>query len=349
MILSKSQIALLIILSSVNFITGQNYSFHDTVENEITWKPLIGKFRKLKVETKKYDVFEKELVTNNRINYRHQKLNITSDTTYIKDYNSLKHGQYKVVKKTFKPSDTLTALPFIFKDNVTENITYQDVAHGFFTNSTRSIAQDKDGYIWIGSTDNGLCKYDGFHYEIYSTSSNLPSNHIRDIAFDSNGILWVATDLGISYVKNDEVFVIDIPGIEVPKITELYIDKDDTVWFGAENQGLVKIDKTEFTIYDTTNILPTNTTYGMFHDEHNNHWVGLSDQYGFLKFDNERIIRYQIHNGVAQVIASHFFEDENGIWIGMFEGGLIQYKDNSFWRHDFLKSGYDNIYSIKKK
>ena len=67
MILSKSQIALLIFLSSVNFITGQNYSFHDTVENEITWKPLIGKFRKLKVETKKYDVFKKEMFSERPI------------------------------------------------------------------------------------------------------------------------------------------------------------------------------------------------------------------------------------------------------------------------------------------
>lgn len=342
-------IILLITLVYTSTLIGQEeYRLENPMKVRIQWKPLVGDFKKLQVEIKKYKAAKKELVTNNRINYKHQKLNITSDTTYFKDYNSLKHGQYNVVKKTFIPSDTLIASPFIFKDNATKNITYQDVAHGFFTNSTRSIAQDKDGYIWIGSTDNGLCKYDGFHYEIFSISSNLQSNHIRDIAFDSKGILWIATDLGISYVLNDEVFVIDIPGIEVPKITELYIDKDDNVWFGAENQGLVKIDKTEFTIYDTTNILPTNTTYGMFHDEHDNHWVGLSDQYGFLKFDNERIIRYQIQNGVAQVIASHFFEDENGIWIGMFEGGLIQYKNNSFWRHDFLKSGYDNIYSIKK-
>lgn len=31
---------------------------------------------------------------------------------------------------------------------------------GLPTNTVRSITQDKDGFIWMG-TDNGLCRYDG--------------------------------------------------------------------------------------------------------------------------------------------------------------------------------------------
>ena len=33
---------------------------------------------------------------------------------------------------------------------------------GLPTNTVRSITQDKDGFIWMG-TDNGLCRYDGYN------------------------------------------------------------------------------------------------------------------------------------------------------------------------------------------
>lgn len=37
---------------------------------------------------------------------------------------------------------------------------------GLPTNTVRSITQDKDGFIWMG-TDNGLCRYDGYNVLTY--------------------------------------------------------------------------------------------------------------------------------------------------------------------------------------
>ena len=59
-----------------------------------------------------------------------------------------------------------------------------------------ALLEDSLGYIWIG-TENGLVRYDGYHYKVYNLGSEstnlLPSTYITGIAPDANGSLWVST------------------------------------------------------------------------------------------------------------------------------------------------------------
>jgi len=340
---------LFLILFFTTTVFGQEkHKLKEPVSVELVWKPIIGIPKKLQVEINKSDIIKKIVPNDFQPNFEKKLLKLTPDTLYFKDLKKVKKGKYNTIRKPFLPSRLLKASPLIFKDNAKKNIVYQDLSHGFFTNSTRSLEQDKEGYIWIGSSKDGLCKYDGFKYEIFTKKSNLPSNSIKDLQYDLKEILWVATDVGLSYIKDNELFLINIPGIDSPNITELTIDRNNAIWFGTENQGLIKIENGNFTIYDKSNVLPTNTTYGMFHDKKGNYWVGLSDQHGFVRFDDEKIVHYNIKNGHALAILSDFYEDDQGIWIGLFQGGLVQFKNDSFWRYDFFNPGYDNIYSINK-
>lgn len=66
---------------------------------------------------------------------------------------------------------------------------------GLSSGMIKSICQDKNGFIWVG-TLNGLNKYDGyafkkFHYEIDDTTS-LANSYIKDLLPDGSN-LWVAT------------------------------------------------------------------------------------------------------------------------------------------------------------
>ena len=73
----------------------------------------------------------------------------------------------------------------------------------------RSIYQDKEGFLWVG-TMNGLCKYDGYSfYKYYKTGSNnsISGNWIFAICEDSLQNIWIGTLEGLScFDKKREVF-----------------------------------------------------------------------------------------------------------------------------------------------
>jgi diguanylate cyclase (GGDEF)-like protein len=59
------------------------------------------------------------------------------------------------------------------------------------------LLQDKAGYIWAG-TDNGLFRYDGGNFQVFSHAQGLPNTEIRAIAESPSGVMWVVTQGGLA-------------------------------------------------------------------------------------------------------------------------------------------------------
>lgn len=51
------------------------------------------------------------------------------------------------------------------------------------------ITEDKSGFLWITS-DNGIARFDGKNFYLYTVKNGLPSNDVLQIIKDSNGTLW---------------------------------------------------------------------------------------------------------------------------------------------------------------
>ena len=70
---------------------------------------------------------------------------------------------------------------------------------GLSSSNQRCIAQDKEGFIWIG-TEDGLNRFDGHTFKVYrknpGDSTSLQSNIINCLYVDSKGVLWVGTYAG---------------------------------------------------------------------------------------------------------------------------------------------------------
>ncbi len=125
------------------------------------------------------------------------------------------------------------------------------VADGLSDNNVTSFAQDKYGFIWIGTLD-GLNRYDGYRVEIFTheskNSSSLSSDNINCLYTDSKDNLWIGTDNGLSKFnfnnhsfynfKHDPANLNSLPSNLIRKITE---DKNGLLWI-ATNQGLCCFD-----------------------------------------------------------------------------------------------------------
>ena len=70
---------------------------------------------------------------------------------------------------------------------------------GLAQNSVETILQDKQGFIWIG-TSSGLSRYDGYHFKTYQhdpdNANSLSANWVRDLIEGQDGMIWIATEGG---------------------------------------------------------------------------------------------------------------------------------------------------------
>jgi len=78
---------------------------------------------------------------------------------------------------------------------------------GLRQNSVTAVAEDRHGFIWIGTQD-GLHRFDGSRFEVFSTeNSSLPGSFISALCLDGNGRLWVGTlHGGLALYQGGETF-----------------------------------------------------------------------------------------------------------------------------------------------
>ena len=116
-------------------------------------------------------------------------------------YNMLKSGGVIfLLVLLISSSATLRASPqsdsIVLTDIIKLNARHYTMADGLPSNTIRCIHQDKQGFIWIG-TSNGLCRYDGYNFNIFlplppdSDEPGLASNSVIAISEDSNEHLWI--------------------------------------------------------------------------------------------------------------------------------------------------------------
>lgn len=109
---------------------------------------------------------------------------------------------------------------------------------GFAATTAYSIYQDSKGYLWIG-TENGLMRFNGHDFKIYTTRDGLPDNEILHITEDKQGRLWLLPftnavcymQHGIIYHAGNNALLKSLHFKERPEI--IHIDRAQNVWISS--------------------------------------------------------------------------------------------------------------------
>src|SRR5580658_3107558 len=84
--------------------------------------------------------------------------------------------------------------------------THYDVAEGLASSTVYCITQDKEGFIWVG-TEAGLCRFDGMHFNTFTSADGLPDAEILQLFCDSKGRVWMAPFRGsVCYYYNGRIY-----------------------------------------------------------------------------------------------------------------------------------------------
>jgi ligand-binding sensor domain-containing protein/signal transduction histidine kinase len=123
-----------------------------------------------------------------------------------------------------------------------------NTAKGLSQNFVYAIAQDKNGYIWIG-TDDGLNRFDGYEFKVFKNiagdSTTIPANSVRALALAPDSSLWIGTNDGLCrYIPSQETFkqypidYTDPTKLSGSSVSDIKIHPDGSVWISYIGDGI---------------------------------------------------------------------------------------------------------------
>ncbi len=213
-------------------------------------------------------------------------------------------------------------------------------------NMIRSIAQDVNGYIWIGTDHGGINVIDKYRGKIdylmndATDERSLSHNSVYCIYRDNNNIMWVGGyKKGISYYC-ESIFKFEVDHMSYLNnfkdqnndATILSEDAKGNLWIGTNGAGLVCYNRQsgQSKIYKhipgREETLTNNVIVSLCTSRDGRIWIGTFGG-GMDCFDGNRFIHYKYDPNNANALASNsiwsIIEDRQGyIWIGTLDNGL---------------------------
>ena len=129
---------------------------------------------------------------------------------------------------------------------------------GLPDNNVTGVAQTGDGHLWV-ATLGGLMRFDGEHFEVFSTTHlpKVPNRVVLAMYLDGRGQLWLVMERGVVIrVGETGARVFDATdGLAYLRGSAVAEDNDDGVWFVCGNE-VCRIRKDKVTRFGANEGLP---------------------------------------------------------------------------------------------
>jgi signal transduction histidine kinase/ligand-binding sensor domain-containing protein len=265
---------------------------------------------------------------------------------------------------------------------------FQTIAHvEDIPGTVISIAETRDGRVWMGTRDDGLFRIEQTH--ITNVSKELANSKVNSLLPANNGGLWIGTDAGVKFWdgnrlgktsaqssvnelqiltmtkdgqgnvwvgSNHGLFRITPDGTISPdpdsdgEVRAIYEDRDGDIWFGGL-QGIERLRDGMFTTYSTGQGLPSESNGPVYVDSEGRTWFApLSGGLYWLK--DGRVGRITI-SGLDSDIVYSISGGDGEVWIGRQRGGLTMLTQNggSFVARTYTQSdglAQNTVYSVHR-
>ena len=148
----------------------------------------------------------------------------------------------------------------------------------------RTITQDENGNVWLGTEDDGLCRFAENRVVCYTTADGLSSDHIGEVFIDREKTLWAATTgRGINRISRQAITPLSKKdGLIDSNIYPLLEDRKGEFWIGAFSAFALYKDG-KITNFTRENGLLYEIVQSLFEDKNGRLWIGSVGGVEFLE------------------------------------------------------------------
>lgn len=155
----------------------------------------------------------------------------------------------------------------------------------------RCIRQDKGGHIWFAAID-GVYRFDGHHFKLYSQKDGLPENSTNCVEIDDQNRIWVGTQNGLAVLEGENFVHRQVDVGSGSNVINFLRAAAGRMWIGTNNglysagaESSLRQEDLAFLsygLYDGLRSLETNLNAAYF-DNAGYLWFGCTD--GVTKMD----------------------------------------------------------------
>jgi ligand-binding sensor domain-containing protein len=176
-----------------------------------------------------------------------------------------------------------------------------------------SLFEDEEGYIWIGTFDNGLYRLEPVSGNVKSFSEKDGLKNANVIAINGRGKnIWLATLGGVTLCERPDDTLSEAKGKynfnNFPDkngpgnvfVYCVYIDSKNRVWFGTDGRGIILFENGRFSKYDNFDKGKGKVVYSITEDPSGKIWFSTLN-HGLYRFDGKVFRNFGINNGLRDL------------------------------------------------
>lgn len=245
----------------------------------------------------------------------------------------------------------------LFSQDKFDNYQFRSIQETTSKRAISSIIQDKNDFIWVGTSGAGLYRYDGVNYFGYRYDQKKPgslnSNFIYTTFIDSSNNLWIGTDEGLCLYNRDldnftKINIQDVitKGYNQPITVKTIIqDNNGNLILGSYGFGLFKLNiKTLKASLVQSKLLKRPNLLVKCSVKNKQGIIYLGTSYGLLEIDlngkvkqvyKDKFKREPLLDDIESLVIDKF----GYVWLGTTSNGLIKIKpetDNYQFENYFI-------------
>jgi ligand-binding sensor domain-containing protein/serine phosphatase RsbU (regulator of sigma subunit) len=214
-----------------------------------------------------------------------------------------------------------------------------NTSNGLAVNKIKSIGEDNEGNILIGTLGEGLQIFKGEKFISFSKANGLVNSQVWAICMDANSNYWFGTNEGLTIYDPNEsaekrfknIPVID--GSPVSNVRSIVKDKNGNMYIGIWGGRVVKYTAAANKFSAMPQLFEFVYPYVscLMIDSKNKLWIGSAD--GITVFDLNTESARSIRNidGLSDNDVTCIFEDSKGkVWVGTKQKGITTIEGTKF-------------------
>jgi ligand-binding sensor domain-containing protein/signal transduction histidine kinase/DNA-binding response OmpR family regulator len=167
--------------------------------------------------------------------------------------------------------------------------------------------------------------------DVWGVDMGLPQSTVNAIVQTGEGYLWLGTQEGL--VRFDGVNLDSYDKSKVKQMSNNWIgvlqeDRQNNLWIGSTNGGLIRLKDGEFTAYTEKQGLADDSVLSIYEDSRGNLWIGTLMGLNLMK--DGRFTTFTTEQGLPGNSIAAIYEDHRGVlWFGT-DKGLAYLADEKF-------------------